>query len=498
MKTTISFNQLLILFALLTASAIFTSYKSSAQTKPNIVFIMGDDMGYNSIGPFGQKLIKTPNLDKLAQNGMKMTNFYANHICSPSRGSFFTGLHTGHALIRGNYELGGYKDDDEYGQMPLAPNMQTLGTELQKAGYTTAVMGKWGMGGPGSIGVPTKQGVDEFFGYLCQKQAQNYYPTHLWKNEDLFPLNNEYFYIHQKMPAGKDINDPASYLPYKGNEYSEETIQKQALDFINNQKPNKPFFLELAYTLPHMALQVPDKYMEQYKGKFDDKPYLGEKAYVPNQYPRATYAAMISMLDDYVGQVMEALKKKGLDKNTLVVFTADNGAATVGGCDPDYFNSSGVLRGRKGSIYEGGIKVPFIAHWPGVIKPGTSSNHLSAIWDLMPTFLDFAGTKEVKGIDGISFLPTLMQQKQTPHKYLYWERHHRKGQQEVVRFGDWKAIKNVSKNTISLYNLATDPSEKKDVAAGNPEQIKTAIEYYKTRRTATLVEWNYGVPAVGR
>jgi arylsulfatase A len=275
---------------------ILFSIPGYSQQKPNIVFVMADDLGYHSLGAFGQKLIKTPNLDLLAGKGMRLTNFYANPKCSPSRCSLLTGLHTGNSLIRENHELGGYADSLEYGQMPLQLNTQTVGTELQKQGYTVGVAGKWGVGGPGSTGVPSKQGIDFFYGYLDQKQAHNYYPTHLWRNEAKENLPNPYFSSHPKKIDIKDPNDPASYNAYKGNVYSADTIHSEAMRFVKDNK-DKPFFLAMAYTLPHMALQVPERALAQYKGKFDDKPYLGDNGYLPNLTPRATYAAMISLLD---------------------------------------------------------------------------------------------------------------------------------------------------------------------------------------------------------
>ena len=475
---------------------LFIGY-SHAQQRPNIILILADDMGYHSLGAFGQKLIKTPHLDKLAKNGMVFTDFYANHLCSPSRGSLITGFHTGHGLIRGNHELGAFADSLAHGQMPLQLNMRTLGSELKKAGYATAVMGKWGIGGPNSTGMPHLQGIDLFYGYLDQKQAHNYYPTHLWRNGEKESLPNHYFFPHQKMPEGKDPNDPDSYASYSDKLYSADTIQSETLKFIREHK-DKPFFLEMAYTLPHMALQVPDRVLEQYKGKFDDTPYLGERGYMPSQYPRATYAAMITLLDEYVGEVLNLLDAQGLKENTLIIFTADNGAAQVGGCDPDYFDCSGNLRGRKGSLFEGGLKVPFIANWPGVIPAGSSSGHISAIWDLMPTFLDVAGAKPVENINGISFLPTLKQQNshQKQHTFLYWERHpaRREAQNQAVRFGDWKVIREVRSNKISLFNLKRDPGEKENVAERHPELVDQAISYLNTRLLGAIPEWNYTEP----
>ncbi len=481
-----------VMAGLLAFAAIVVGY---AQQRPNIIFILGDDMGYQSIGAFGQQKIKTPNLDKLASNGMKLTRFYTNHLCSPSRGSLLTGFHTGNGMIRGNHELGGFADSLEFGQMPLPLNISTLGSELKKAGYATAVMGKWGLGGPGSTGAPHLHGIDLFYGYLDQKQAHNYYPTHLWRNTVWEPLPNDYFSPHQELPTHLDPYDDASYAKYTGTVYAPDTIASEAIKFIK-ENSHQPFFLEMAFTLPHMALQVPASNLEQYKGKFDDVPYKGG-SYLPNRYPRATYAAMISLLDEYVGQLMDALEECGIAEQTLVVFTADNGAAVAGGCDPDYFDCSGGLRGRKGTIYEGGIKVPFIAHWPGSIKKGSVSDHLCAIWDLMPTFLDVAEAREHPVTDGISFLPTLLDSgsKQQQHEFLYWESHQKGDKRaQAVRFGDWKAIKKINKNTIELYYLKDDEGEMNNVASANPDLVVKAEAYFQTRKVAVIPEWNYVKP----
>jgi arylsulfatase A-like enzyme len=488
-------NSLLKLLSVLVCCMAGTSIASE---RPNIVLVLADDLGYHSLGVLGQEKIKTPNLDNLARNGMIFTRFYGTHLCSPTRGSLATGMHTGNGLIRGNYELGGYEDSEEFGQMPLPLNLRTLGTELKRAGYATGVMGKWGIGGPGSTGAPNLHGIDEFFGYLDQKQAHNYYPTHLWRNETLVPLANRSFSVH---PSGIDISDPndsKAYLPYKGEIYSADVIHKEAMKFIERNR-ERPFFLEMAYTLPHMALQVPERALRQYQGKFDDTPYLGKQGYIPCQYPRATYAAMISLLDEYVGDLLRVLREHNIEKNTLVIFTADNGAAVVGGCEADYFNTSGDLRGRKGSLYEGGIRVPFIASWPGVIKPGTASEHLSAIWDLMPTFLELAGTPEMTGLDGISFAPTLKGEPgQQDHKFLYWERHSKTGDShtQAVRMGDWKAVKSTrgDQTETALFNLKSDPSEKQDVSAAHPKILSRAQTCMKERRLAVIAEWNFAKP----
>lgn len=469
---------------------------TQAQQKPNIVFILADDLGYGSIGAFGQQKIHTPYLDKMATAGMKLTDFYANPICAPTRASFFTGLSSAHCAIRDNYEMGGYEDSTEFGQMPLPANVMTLGKLLQSAGYKTAVFGKWGMGGPGSTGVPWKQGVDTFYGYLDQKQAHNYYPSHLWRNNVAEKFEGNVPSAHQKLPTGKDPYDDASYSQYKGSIYSCDTIAGEALKFIR-QNRKSPFFMYVAFTIPHMALQVPDKYLQPYLGKFDEKPAAGG-GYLPVRYPYSTYAAMISLLDEYVGRIVQQLKDAGLDKNTLVVFTGDNGAAGGGAAsvNPDYFNCSANFRGRKGTLYEGGIREPFIAYWPGKIKAGSSSSHVAAIWDMLPTFAELAGVKPHEYIDGVSMAPTLLNRSgQQEHEYLYWEIHRPGKGTQAVRFGDWKAVRRQThinpNNPVELYNLKNDISETTDVSAQHPEVMKKMYRYLKDRDLATLTDWNF-------
>ncbi|HTF30348.1 MAG TPA: arylsulfatase [Flavitalea sp.] len=467
-----------------------------AQRKPNIIFILADDLGYGSIGAFGQQMIKTPNLDKLAKGGMKLTNFYANPICAPTRASFFTGMSSAHCVIRDNYELGGYEDSTEFGQMPLPANTMTLGKLLKGQGYKTAVFGKWGMGGPNSTGVPWKQGIDEFYGYLDQKQAHNYYPSHLWRNNISEKLPNHVVSAHQKLPPGANPEDDASYSGFKGNIYSCDTITSEALKFIRQNKQS-PFFMYLAYTIPHMALQVPDKYLLPYLGKFNEKPVSGG-GYLPVKYPYSTYAAMITLLDEYIGRVVKQLQDAGLDKNTLIVFTGDNGAAGGGAntVNPDYFNCSANLRGRKGTLYEGGIREPFIAFWPDKIKAGDSSGHAAVIWDMLPTFMEAAGINKTEGVDGISILPLLRgRSNQKQHEYLYWEIHRPGKGIQAARFGKWKAVRRQThvnpNNPIELYDLENDISETTDISAKHPELVKKADKYFKNRETATLSEWNF-------
>ncbi len=482
------------MFLLLFASAMT---RVQAQQKTNIIFIMADDLGYSSIGAFGQEKIKTPYLDQMAAQGMILTDFYANSICAPSRASLITGLHSGHCLVRDNYELGGYEDSTEFGQFPLTANMFTLGRAMQSAGYKTAVFGKWGLGGPGSPGVPWKQGFDFFYGYLDQKQAHNYYPGHLWRNDTAEHFAGAVSSAHQQL-GNKDPNDPASYAAYKGQVYSGDTITSEAMKYIRRNK-NEPFFIYMAYTLPHMALQVPDAYVEQYIGKFDDKPLTGS-GYLPHQYPRAAYAGMITLLDEYVGRLVQLLRELGLEKNTLIVFTGDNGPAGGGGGDPDYFECSRNLKGKKGSLYEGGIREPFVAYWPGTIRPGTKSDHVAALWDILPTFAEIGGATIPTGLrlDGISMLPTLLGKQQRAHEFLYWEIHRPMGGMQAVRFGNWKAVKrgtHADRNLpLELFNLKDDLSEKNDVSLKHPDKLAQAIKYLNTRETAVLTEWNFYVP----
>ncbi|MGK6352017.1 arylsulfatase [Parapedobacter sp. DT-150] len=480
------------------ASIILHTAAAQPATPPNIVFILADDLGYGSLGAYGQQLIQTPNLDKLAKRGMVWTDFYVGPVCAPTRGALISGMHLGHAYVRNNLELGGFSDDEEFGQLPLPPNGYTLGKVLQTAGYTTALFGKWGLGGPGSAGVPTQQGFDLFYGYLDQKQAHNYYPTHLWRNNVREALPNRPFASHQPFPEGGDPNDPHAYDAYRGEVYSGDTLTGEGIRFIENHR-SKPFFLYMAYTIPHMALQVPERALDPYLGKFEDKPYLGP-GYLPNRTPRATYAAMISLLDTYVGQLMETLDRCGLTENTLVIFTSDNGAATGGGADPDYFNCSAHLRGRKASLYEGGIRVPFIAAMPGTIPAGTRTAQVGAIWDMLPTFAELAGQSVTGEVDGVSLWPTLRDKadEQVQHPYLYWESHGRNGKQ-AVRFGRWKVLRKGTKqadgsHVYEVYDLENDESEQVNVAERHPEIISRAAAYMESRTRGVLPEWNYDSP----
>lgn len=475
-----------------TLLAILATIACSAQ-KPNIIYIMADDMGYGELGCYGQKKIKTPNIDRMAREGLRFTQYYTNTLCAPTRCSFITGLCGLHAQVRDNLEYGGFKDEEEFGQLPLAANTITIATELKKAGYTTAVFGKWGLGGPNTTGIPTKQGFDQFYGFLDQKQSHNFYPSHLWRNNKSEWLQ-PYFSPHQKLDG--DSTNPELYKKYSGKIYAPDTITAEAVKFIGKNK-KKPFFLYLAYTLPHVALQVPDKDLEQYNGKFQEQPYTGRNGYLPHLRPRSAYAAMISKLDEYVGIILETVRKQGLEKNTLIIFTSDNGATTpgTGGADTDFFESNGSLRGYKGSLYEGGIRVPFIARWPGIIKGGMAHNGIAAVWDLAPTFCELAGVKPSFAGDGFSLLSTLIGTRYPKHEWLYWEVHNFFDGMQAVRWKNWKAVrKGVHKNkdaAFELYDLNNDPKEQNDVAQQHPEVIMEINKIIAQRSRPVIKEWNF-------
>ncbi len=456
-----------------------------AKEKPNIIFILADDLGYGELGCYGQQKIKTPNIDRLAAEGMKFTQHYSGSpVCAPSRCTLMTGKHTGHAYIRANDEMNErgdvWHDRNIEGQRPLLPNTETIGSMMQRAGYVTGAIGKWGLGGPNDSGHPNKQGFDFWYGYLCQRVAHNYYPTHLWKNGEKDILEgNEYFQPHQKSPSNKDPNDPASYLPYSGKQYSQDLMAIEALNFIKQNK-SKPFFLYLPFIVPHASIQVPDDSLAEYEGKFTETPYKGQKGYLPNRTPRAAYAAMITRMDREIGRIMDLLKELGLDENTLIVFTSDNGTAWgYGGTDPEFFNSSGGLRDFKGSVYEGGIRVPMIARWKGKIKPGTVSDHISAFWDFYQTFAEMVGAAIPDDIDGISLLPTLLNKNQKKHDFLYWEYFGK----QAIRMGKWKAVRPGIDKEIKLFDLENDMGEENNVADQRPEIITEIAELMKTART---------------
>ncbi len=452
-----SLRNLILLTYIAFAFVFFANYAeaSGQQNRPNIIFILADDLGYAELGSYGQKKIRTPNLDKMAKNGMRFTQFYAgNAVCAPSRCVLMTGLHSGHAFIRSNSEV------RPEGQKPIPDSTLTVAELLHRAGYETGCVGKWGLGPPGSEGDPLNQGFDLFFGYNCQRHAHNFYPRYLWKNKK------------KVMLEGNDRG-------LTGKHYSHDLLEKEALQFIKDNK-DRPFFLYVPFTIPHLALQVPEDSLNEYKGKWEDPPYKGGKGYLPHPHPRAAYAAMVTRMDRSVGRILSLLEELDLDENTVVFFSSDNGATynRLGGSDSYFFESNGPLRGFKGSLHEGGIRVPMIAYWKGHIPAGSTSDWIGGFQDVLPTLCDVAGVKKPKDIDGISFVPTLLDEgKQEKHLYLYWEFPSYGGQQ-AVRMGDWKAIrKNLRKGQtqIFLYNLANDIGETKDVADDHP-QIVTRIE----------------------
>ena len=441
--------------------------------KPNIVFLLADDLGYGDLGSYGQKKIRTPHIDSLARNGMRFTQHYSgNAVCAPSRCVLMTGRHPGHAIVRNNREL------QPEGQFPLPVDTVTLPKLLQRAGYVTGAFGKWGLGGPGSSGDPLNQGFDRFFGYNCQRVAHNYYPTSLWSNAERIPLRNPPFPSKQKLAPDADMNDPETYRQFSGQDYAPDLIAEEALRFIKAQQ-DKPFFLYFPSTIPHLALQVPEDSLAQYAGEFPETPYDGSRGYLPHRTPRAAYAAMISRLDRDVGAMIALIRELGLEDDTIFIFTSDNGPLfeKFGGTDSDFFESAAHLRGRKGSLYEGGVRVPCVVQWKGRITPGTTSDRVTGFEDWLPTLLELAALRNhPAGIDGISFAPTLLGESQPERPFLYREFPSYGGQQSV-RIGDWKAVrqnlarKDATTPKTELYNLAADPSERKDLAAAHPDQV---------------------------
>ncbi len=433
--------------------------------KANIVYILADDLGYAELGCYGQKKIKTPNIDKLAAEGMKFTQHYSgNPVCAPSRCALMTGLHTGHTQVRGNKQVGGKEGwklgSTIGGQWPLKAGTVTVAGILKDAGYTTGAFGKWGLGLVGTTGDPNKQGFDHFFGYICQRQAHTFYPNHLWRDGEV-----------EWIEANKDGKEQV---------YSHDLIAQEALKFIKTNK-DRPFFLYVPFTIPHVALQVPEDSLAEYRGKWPDPPYNGDKGYFPHPNPRACYAAMVTRMDKDVGRIMSLLKDLSLDDNTLVIFTSDNGPTFNGGSDSAFFESAKPLRGLKGSVYEGGIRVPYIARWPGRIKAASTSNHISAFWDFLPSCCELIGKVPPEDIDGISMLPTLFgrHQEQRKHEYLYWEL---RGQQ-AIRMGKWKALRRKPGRKIELYDLDSDIAESKDLADEHPEVVAEMAKIFRAGRT---------------
>ncbi len=489
------------------AAAGLSSCKEKTPEKPNIIYILADDLGYGDLGCYGQQLIETPNIDKLADNGVRFTQHYSGSpVSAPSRCVLLTGKHTGHAHIRGNDEWAergevwnyakAIEDPNLEGQRPIPAGTPTIGTVLQAAGYTTGCVGKWGLGAPNTEGIPNKQGFDFFYGYNCQRQAHTFYPNHLWKNEEKHLLDNKLVAPHTKLQEGADIYNTASYVDFNLNEYSAELMQNEVMDFIDRNS-DQPFFMYYANPIPHLPLQAPQEWVDYYVKKFgEEEPYTGDKGYFPTRYPRATYAAMISYMDWQVGQIVEKLKEEGIYENTLIIFTSDNGPTYhVGGADSPYFNSGGLFKCEygwgKGFAREGGIRIPMIASWPNKIDGSSVSDHISAFQDVMPTFCEIADSEIPQGIDGISFLPELTGAEDQPeHEYLYWEFPAYKGQQ-AVRMGKWKAYRQhifEGNMEVELYDLENDIQEQDDVANQFPEIVKKMEQIMKEAHTTAALD----------
>ena len=435
------------------------------EPKPNIIFILADDLGYGDVSCFGQKKFTTPSIDRLASEGMKFTQFYAGcTVCAPSRCSLMTGKHTGHCFIRGN------KEDKELGQYPLAPDQITIATLLKKAGYATGCFGKWGLGAPINEGSPMKHGFDEFFGYYCQRDAHTYYPPYLHHNEEKIELD--------------------------GKTYSHDLIEKASLDFIRKNK-DKPFFCYLPVTIPHAAMQVPESYVAPWRKVFPEfEDVIGKYSHNTEvRNPVAAFPGMATRLDETVAKILDLLKELGLDDNTIVIFSSDNGPHQEGGHRSDFFESFGPLRGIKRDLYEGGIRVPTVIRWTKKIEPGSVSDHIGAFWDVLPTFADLAGIPESerpKDIDGISFLPTLLGHSavQTQHPYLYWE-FHEQGGKVAARLGKWKGVRlNASQKAdgpIEVYDLENDLAETTNVAGKHPEVVAQFEAIFRKAHSPSLV-----------
>ncbi|MCP5112591.1 MAG: arylsulfatase [bacterium] len=441
--------------------------------RPNIIYILADDLGYGDLGSYGQHKIRTPFLDQMAAEGVRFTNHYSGSpVCAPSRSVLMTGFHTGHAVVRGNFEV------SPEGQMALPDESRTVAEMLKQAGYATGIVGKWGLGGPGSEGEPNNQGFDHWYGHLCQRRAHSFYPFYVWRDREKVMLEG---------------NNPIR----QEGQYVHDLFTEEALGFIRANH-ERPFFLYLPYTIPHLEYVAPEDSMAEYRGKFPETPFAGTGYteelpptpdipfpgnYGPQTHPRAAYAAMITRMDRDIGRIFDLLKETGIDRNTLVIFTSDNGAAQGKSADAAFFSSNGSLRGTKGTVYEGGIRVPFLARWPGRIPAGTTSDHPSAFWDFFATAAEVAGA-EAEATDGISYVPALLGRDSQPaHEYLYWEFKASGVPMQAVRLGAWKAVR--LGGETALYDLRTDADEQSDVAGAHPEIVQRMETIMREGRTAS-------------
>jgi arylsulfatase A-like enzyme len=455
----------------------------AADRPPNIVFILADDLGYGDLGCFGQKRIRTPHLDRMASEGMRLTRHYSgNAVCAPSRCVLMTGRHPGHAFIRDNRQF----SKGTEGQYPVPEGTVTIARLLRECGYATGGFGKWGLGGPGTSGEPLRQGFDRWFGYNCQAVAHNFYPTHLWDDARQVALKNPAFPAHDRLKEGEAKGDAATYARFSGPEYSADLIAEKALDFVRTNR-ERPFFLYWPTTVPHLALQVPEDSLREYDGQFEEEPYPGGKGYLPHRRPRSAYAAMVTRMDREIGRMMALVAELGLDEKTLFVFTSDNGPLHgthqgLGGTDAAFFESTGGLRDGKGTLWEGGFRVPTIVRWKGTVAPGGASDGVSGFEDWMPTLVEVAGGRVPEGLDGVSLLPTLRGRGQGARPFLYREFSGYLGYQ-VVMMERWKAVrrnlsskKGTQPGDWELYDVVADRSEEKDVASEHPEMVARAKE----------------------
>lgn len=473
----------ILTFTFVSCDSQSASIRAITNEKPNIIFILADDLGYGDLGSFGQQNIRTPNLDRMAEEGMRFTDFYSGStVCAPSRAVLMTGLHTGHAPIRGNKEI------MPIGQYPLQYGTVTFPKILQEAGYTTGAFGKWGLGYPGSEGQPSLQGFDRFFGLIGQRRSHFFYPEFVFNDEAGKPI--ERFYLEGNVvedASRENFEREGAGPPIEKGQYSQDVITDEALEFIEQNKGN-PFFLYIPSQIPHASLQVPEAELEKYlddngESIFEEDTSYSFGAYTQTDKPAATYAAMVSRLDGYVGNILDKLEDLNLAGNTIVLFSSDNGSYSEGGYHYSMHNSNAPLRGGKRDLYEGGIRVPMIAWWPGKIAPGSTSDHISYFADMMPTFSELSGASTPPGIDGISMVPTLLGEgTQEKHDYLYWE-FHAQGGKQAIRKGKWKAVRlNVIEDrdsSIELYNLDEDIAEENDISDEHPGIIEEMDSLFK-------------------
>ncbi|MEJ6572769.1 MAG: arylsulfatase [Akkermansiaceae bacterium] len=472
-----------------------TASDVKASTKPNIVFILADDLGYGELGCYGQEKIKTPHVDQLCKEGMKFSQHYTGApVCAPARCVLMTGKHLAHAEIRGNKDS---KNGKKFpGQWPITAEALTIAEVLKDAGYVTGAFGKWGLGPAGSSGDPNKQGFDRYYGFICQRNAHSFYPPYLDSDGEEITINKNPIPGHSKKLEGEVKADD-----YRDENYAGDLVLAEALKFIDTNK-DKPFFLYLPFIEPHVSMHPPQEWVDRYPKEWDKKPYRGTRGYIPHPRPRAGYAAMISDLDEHVGAVMARLKKHGLEDNTIVIFTSDNGAThDVGGVDTTFFNSVNGLRGLKGSCYEGGIRIPCVVKWPGKAKAGSTTDAASYFPDWFPTLTEIGGGKmPAQKLDGVS-LSQVIKGGALPkrHEPMIWE-FNGYGGIIAVRDGKWKAIRRGLKgkkgpSPWELYDIDADPKEKNDLSKKHPERVQRLEKMWLETRTK---EPDFPVPMVDK